>query len=113
MASAPTAAEQAAIGWASLGSAPKKRLKSSWSIVWIVIDPTKSSSCVRVGRVPVDQEIGDLEERALLGELLDRDAAVAQDPLLAVDEGDRALARARVRIARVERDVAGLRAQLC
>jgi hypothetical protein len=62
-------------------------------------------------QLPVDQEIGDLEEGALRGELLDRDAAVAQDPLLAVDERDRAATRAGVRIAGIERDVAGLRAQ--
>ena len=52
MASAPTAAEQAAIGCASLGSAPKNRLKSSWSIVWIRIEPTNASSSVRVGSFP-------------------------------------------------------------
>ena len=29
-----TAAAQAAIGWASFGIALKKRLKSSWTMVW-------------------------------------------------------------------------------
>src|SRR5262249_18356811 len=64
------------------------------------------------GQVPVDQEVAHLEKGALLAALLDRDAVVAQDALLAVDERDRALARARVRIAWIQRDVAGLRAQL-
>jgi hypothetical protein len=60
----------------------------------------------------VDQQVRDLEKRALLGELLDRVPAIAQDALLAVDERDRALAGARVRIARIEGDVAGLTAEL-
>ena len=63
-------------------------------------------------QLPVGQQVGHLHEARVLGELLDRDAAVAQDALLAVDEGDRALARARVRVAGVEGDVAGLRAEL-
>src|SRR5439155_23737679 len=42
-----------------------------------------------------------LEERAPLRELLDRVAAVAQDPLFAVDEADGAPARGRVDVARV------------
>jgi hypothetical protein len=60
----------------------------------------------------VDQQPGHLEERALLGELLDRVAGVAQDPALAVEERDRARARARVRVAGVVGDRAGQRAQL-
>jgi hypothetical protein len=42
--------------------------------------------------------------KVLCCELLDGNAAVAQDPLLAVDEGDGALAGARVAVARVEGD---------
>ena len=45
-------------------------------------------------------------------ELLDRDAAVAEDAGVAVDEGDRRLARAGVHEAVVERDQPGLRAEL-
>ena len=62
----------------------------------------------------VDQEVRRLEVRrgVALDELLDRDAAVAQDPLVAVDVGDRRLAGAGVHVAVVERDDAGLRAQL-
>src|SRR5665809_21634 len=37
----------------------------------------------------MDEQVGHLEEGGLLGELLDRVAAVLEDPLLAVDEGDR------------------------
>ncbi len=46
------------------------------------------------------------------GQLLDGNAAILQDALLAVDESDRRLGRARVAVAVVERDVAGLGPQL-
>jgi len=36
-----------------------------------------------------DEQVGDLEVARALAELLDRVAAVLEDPLLAVDEGDR------------------------
>ncbi len=42
------------------------------------------------GQLAVDQQVGDLEEVGVLGQLLDRVAAVLQDPLLAVDERHRA-----------------------
>ena len=48
-----------------------------------------------VWQVTVDQEIGDLQVARMLGELLDRIAAVLEDPLLAVDERDRRAARRR------------------
>src|SRR6185503_4924972 len=63
------------------------------------------------GQVAVDEEVADLGEGGLLGDLLDPVAAVAQDALLAVDEGDRALAGAGVAVAGVEGDGARLRAQ--
>src|SRR6185437_7207078 len=47
-------------------------------------------------KLPVEEQIRGLEERALLGELLDRVAAVLQDSLVAVDERDGAAARRRV-----------------
>ena len=50
------------------------------------------------------QEIRDLEERPLLGELLDRIAAIPEDPLIAVDEGDRAARGRRVHEGRVVRE---------
>jgi hypothetical protein len=59
-----------------------------------------------------DEQVGDFNEGGLLGEFLDGDAAVAQDAQIAVDEGDLALARAGVSVAFVERDVAGLGAEL-
>ena len=40
----------------------------------------------------MEQQIGDLHEARLLGQLVDRIAAVEQDALVAVDVGDRALA---------------------
>jgi hypothetical protein len=51
-----------------------------------------SSHSELVGRrLAVEQQPGDLEVRAVLRELLDRVAAIAQDALVAVDEGDRRL----------------------
>ena len=56
----------------------------------------------------VDQQVADLDERRLLGELLDRVAAVAQDARVAVDVGDGALGGGGVDEAAVEGGVAGL-----
>jgi len=44
------------------------------------------------GQLPEQNQVGHLEEGALPRQLLDRVAAVTQDALIAVDEGDRALA---------------------
>ena len=41
-----------------------------------------------VGKFAVQQQVGDLEVRRVLGELLDRVAAVAQDAGVAVEIGD-------------------------
>ena len=60
----------------------------------------------------VDQQVGDFDEIAIGGQLLDRVAAVAQDAGLAVEERDGARRRASVHVAFVERDVAGLGPQL-
>src|SRR6185436_16450964 len=62
-------------------------------------------------QLAVEQQPRDLEEGALLGELLDRVSAVAQDPLLAVDEADGGAARPGVAVAGVERDQARVLAQ--
>ena len=51
-----------------------------------------------------DQEVRDLEERRPLGELLDRVAAVPEESLLTVDEGDRAPRGRRVDEGRVVRE---------
>ena len=64
------------------------------------------------GQFAVDQQVGRLDEVGLLGELFDAVAAVAQDALLAVDEGDLGLAGAGVGVAVVESDVAGVVTQL-
>ncbi len=55
-----------------------------------------------------DKEMGDLDERRLLSQLFDRDAAIAQNALLAIDESNRTLARTRVAVAVVEGDITGL-----
>ena len=61
---------------------------------------------------PENQHPRHLDEAGLGGELLDGDAAIAEDALLAVDEGDGAAADARVAQGRVVGDQAGLIAQL-
>ncbi len=63
------------------------------------------------GQVAVDEQVADLGEGGLLGDLLDRIAAIAQDAALAVDEGDGALAGAGVAVAGVVGDRPRLRAQ--
>ena len=60
------------------------------------------------GQGAVDQQIRGLEEGRLLGELLDRVSAVAQDARIAIDVGDRRRACRRVQEPVVERDVTGL-----
>ena len=68
----------------------------------------------RVGRrqFAVDEQVRRLEERRLLGELLDRVPAVAQDAGVTVDVGDRRRARRRVGEAGVVGDQTGARQQL-
>ena len=46
----------------------------------------------RVRELAVDDEVGGLDEIAFVGQLLDRDAPVPQDALVAVQERDGALA---------------------
>ena len=61
-----------------------------------------------VRQLPVDQQVGDLEEGGVLRELLDRVAAIPQDPGVAVDVGDRRPAGGGVGESRVEGDDATL-----
>ncbi len=63
--------------------------------------PGPVGQLVPVRKLPVQQQVGDLEERVITGQLLDRIAAVAKDPALSVDKGNRALARGGVGISRV------------
>ena len=72
-----------------------KLLMFSCTNVWIVISCDHSSSCALRRELAVDEQVGDLEVGGLLGELLDRVAAVAEDPRVAVDVGDRGAARRR------------------
>ncbi len=61
---------------------------------------------VRRRQLAVDQQIRDLEEARLLGQLLDRIAAIEQHAGVAVDEGDRAAHGGGRHEARIEREVA-------
>ncbi len=56
---------------------------------------------VLLRQLAVIEQVRHLEEARLLGELLDRVAAVAEDALVAVDEGDLALRRRGVLVRRV------------
>ena len=76
-------------------------LTFSCTNVWIVISCVHSSSCGLRRQLAVDEQVGDLEVGRLLGELLDRVAAVLEDALVAVDVGDRRAARRGVRERRV------------
>src|SRR5205823_297889 len=81
----------------------------------VLADPEAELVELRPRReLAVDEEIRGLEERRNRHghQLFDRDAAVAQDAGLAVDERDRRLARPRVDEAVVERDRARLGPQL-
>ena len=55
----------------------------------------------RGGQLAVEKEVGDLQECAILGQLLDGISAIAQDAFVAVDEGDGALARRRIQEGRI------------
>ena len=72
----------------------------------------KVAEFLRRGQPTVDQKIGDLYERGLLGQNLDRDPAVVQNAGVAVDEGDVAGHRPGVHEPLIEGHVASLRTQL-
>jgi len=89
---------------------------------WYFMSSCRFSFCVSIcekrcnsdflGRMAVDEKVPRLDERGLLGQLVNRNPAVAQDSLLAVYEGDGALARAGVPVAVVQSDAAGGAAQV-
>ena len=56
----------------------------------------------------VKQQIAGLDEAAVLGELIDRIAAIEQDALVAVDESDLRLAARRGRKARIVGEAPGV-----
>ena len=56
-------------------------------------------------QVAVDEQIGRLDKGRVLRQFLDRNAPIAQDALLPIDERDRAGAGSGVAIAVIQRDV--------
>ncbi len=93
------------------GERPDQRLEVVVQ-VRVALDPLDPAGQLLVGReLTVDEQVGDLEERGLLGQLVDRVAAVEQDALAAVDVGDGRLARRGVHEARVDRHGARLAQQ--
>ena len=77
-------------------------------MVWLITSLWKSFCCVGVGQLALEQQVAGVEEVALLGQLLDRVAAVQQLALVAVDVGDRRVARRGGQEARVVGELAGL-----
>ena len=71
--------------------------------VWSVISRSHTSNCVGVGQFAVEQEVGHLQEGRVLGQLLDRIAAVTEDAGVAVEIGDGALTGRRRRERRGRR----------
>ncbi len=65
-----------------------------------------------VGQVPVDDEVGDFNERGLRSQLFDGDSTVAEYSFFAIEKGDFAFAGSGVPITRIHRNVTGLRSQL-
>ena len=63
------------------------------------------------GQATEDQQPGDLDEIGVLGELLDGNAAIAENALVAVDEGDSALADPAIAQRGVVGNQAGLVAE--
>ena len=79
----------------------------------VVGDAVVEVRLLRLGRqLAVEQQIAGLEEVAVLGELLDRIAAVEQDAFVAVDIGDLGLAARRRGEARIVGEDAGLAVEL-
>jgi len=68
----------------------------------------KCAPLSRVGQFAVNDEVGGLDEFALLGELLNRVTTVAQDSRISVNVSNLTLARTGVAVALVETDVARL-----
>jgi hypothetical protein len=87
------------------------RLMFSCTYVWYVMSCCHSSYSRLRRELALAKQPRDFEEVRLLGELLDRVPAVAQDPLVAVDERDRRAARGGVHERRVvahEAEVVGI-----
>ena len=89
------------IGWASYRKPSISFVMLVCSIVCSVIS-RRPLLKLRLGRQLAEQDqVRGLEKVAVLGQLLDRIAAVEQDALVAVDEGDPAPARGGVHERRV------------
>ena len=67
---------------------------------------------VRGRQLAVEQQVADFQEIALLGQLLDRIAAIEQDALVAVDIGDLRFAAAGRGEARIEGEMAEVGVEL-
>ena len=68
----------------------------SWIMVWLLTSAIQAVQFVGAGQFAVQQQVGDFQETALFGQLLDGVAAIAQDPPVAIQIGDGALAGGRI-----------------
>lgn len=71
-------------------------------------EPLERGLLLGIGQLAVQEQVADLEKLGLGPDLLDRVAAVEQDALLAIDEGERRFAGSGRLVARVEGGAPGL-----
>jgi len=57
-------------------------------MVWLTTCLRNAWYCSSRGKLAVEKQIAGLDEVALPGELIDGVAAIKQDALIAIDEGD-------------------------
>ena len=101
-----------AIGCASRRKPVKNRVICSCTMVWRVMVLRKLSNCGLGRQLAVEQQVADLEEVRLLGQLLDRIAAIEQHALVAVDVGDARRAVGGRGEARIVGEAAGVAVEL-
>jgi len=97
-----------------MGIAPEPRMKNcicSCTIVWRENQSDEFLALLRIGQLPVQDQITDFQEVAVSGQLLDRIAPIQQLSAVAVDECDRRIARSGRQETRVVGELAGSRVQ--
>ena len=91
------------IGWASWRKPPRNSLMFSCTKVCVVMRCCQDASSAAFGSSPWIKQVGDLEIRRLVGELLDRVAAILEHAVRPVEVRDRGTTGGRVHERRVVR----------